>query len=53
MESESEHNIFAEEFARIADEREFLRLNEVLKISLLDDNNEYKINLTHIRNLTE
>src|SRR5690349_5344425 len=43
------NNIFDEEFKRIAEEKKYIVLSDVLKISLLDDNNEYKINLAHIR----
>jgi hypothetical protein len=43
------NNIFEEEFIRIAEEKSFIVLSDVLKMSLLDDQNEYKINLAHIR----
>lgn len=49
MEEEQNTNIFEEEFIRIAEEKTYIALYDVLKISLLDDNNEYKINLAHIR----
>lgn len=46
---ENEYNIFEEEFVRIAGDKQYITLSDVLKISLLDDNNEYKINFAHIR----
>ncbi len=48
MESEV-NNIFEEEYQNIAGDKPFTVLSEVLKISLLDDNNEFKINFSHIR----
>lgn len=49
MEEREYTNIFEEEFINIAGEREELLLHDVLKINLFDENNEYKINLSHIR----
>jgi hypothetical protein len=43
------NNIFAEEFEKIAKNRNFIVLSDVVKISLLDDNNEFKVNFSHIR----
>lgn len=45
------NNIFEEEFMNIAGRKEELLLHEILKINLFDENNEFKINLSHIRNL--
>ena len=50
MESEF-NNIFEEEYKNVAGEKIFISLSDVLKISLLDDNNEFKINFAHIRKL--
>lgn len=49
MESHDFLNIFEEEFNRIAKERSYIVLYDVLKISLLDEDYEHKINLAHIR----
>ena len=50
MESENAGlNIFEEEFEKVKGGRDYLVLSEVLKISMLDDNNEFKINFAHIR----
>jgi hypothetical protein len=46
---DSEVNIFEDEFKNIAGDKQYIDLSEVLKISLLDENNEFKINLAHIR----
>jgi hypothetical protein len=43
------NNIFAEEFEKISKNRNFIVLSDVVKISLLDDNNEFKVNFSHIR----
>ncbi len=43
------NNIFSEEFEKVAKSRNYIVLQDVLKISLLDDNNEYKVNFAHIR----
>jgi hypothetical protein len=48
---EDDFNIFEEEFIRIADNKDYIVLSDVLKISLMDDNIEYKINLAHLRKL--
>ena len=44
------NNIFEDEFKRIANNRTLLVLNDLLKLNLLDDSNEYKLNIAHIRN---
>jgi hypothetical protein len=50
MESEfTGHNIFEEEFEKVKGNRDYLILSEVLKMSMLDDNNEFKVNFAHIR----
>ena len=50
MESEfTGHNIFEEEFENVKGNRDYLILSEVLKMSMLDDNNEFKVNFAHIR----
>lgn len=49
MEEKESTNIFEEEFLNIAGEKSELLLHDVLKINLFDENNEYKINLSHIR----
>lgn len=54
MESENAGlNIFEEEFEKVKGGRDYLVLSEVLKISMLDDNNEFKINFAHIRKNTK
>lgn len=42
-------NIFEEEYDKIAESKTYTVLSDVLKISLLDDNNEFRISLSHIR----
>lgn len=49
MDDENYTNIFEEEFRNIADNKDEIALQDVLKINLFDENNEYKINLSHIR----
>ena len=49
---ENNFNIFEDEFLRVADEKRFLILSEVLKMNLMDDKNQFQINLAHIRTLT-
>ena len=44
-------NIFTEEFNRVSGGGDRITLPEVLKMSILDDNGEYKINLCHIPTL--
>jgi hypothetical protein len=46
---EEEFNIFEEEFQRIANNKNYIVLSDVLKITLMDDNIEYKVNLCHLR----
>jgi hypothetical protein len=50
-ENEYDNNIFEEEFDKISENKSNIVLTEVLKISLLDDKNEFKINLAHIRKI--
>lgn len=45
------NNLFSEEFARVSKGKESITLTDVLKISILDDNGDYKINLCHIPTL--
>ena len=47
---EYEFNLFEEEFIRISNNRDYILLLDVLKISLMDENIEYKINFSHLRN---
>ena len=47
------NNIFEEEFLKVSNERCYIVLSDVLKISMLDDNNEFKINFAHIRKFIE
>jgi hypothetical protein len=44
-------NIFEEEFLSIAKEKKEINLNFLLKINLYDENDEIKINLSHIRKM--
>jgi hypothetical protein len=46
---ESNLNFFEEEFARVGNENNYMILSEVLKINSMDENNQFKINLAHIR----
>ena len=46
---ENNLNFYEEEFARVSDERNYIILSEVLKINSMDENNQFKINLAHIR----
>jgi hypothetical protein len=46
---EYELNLFEEEFLRLCNNREYILLPDVLKISLLDENIYYKINFSHLR----
>lgn len=43
------NNIFEEEYEKVSNDRNYILLPDVLKISMLDDNNEFKINFAHIR----
>lgn len=52
MESEDPYNIFGEQLEQVSQGKKELVLNDVLKMSILEDNGEYKINLCHIRNNT-
>jgi len=49
MEDKEYTNIFEEEFINIAEGKSEILLYQVLKINLFDENNEFKINLSHIR----
>lgn len=49
-EKENTFNIFEEEFFNIAEDKKEISLNKILKINLFDENDEIKINLSHIRN---
>jgi hypothetical protein len=46
---ENELNLFEEEFIRLSNNREHILLPDILKISLLDENIDYKINFSHLR----
>lgn len=52
MESEDPYNIFGEQLEQVSKGKKELVLNDVLQMSILEDNGEYKINLCHIRNNT-
>jgi hypothetical protein len=47
--SDETFNIFAEEYQKICEGREYIVLPDVLKINNLDENNEVRINFAHIR----
>ena len=42
-------NIFTDEFCKISRGKDKISLNNVLKISILDENGDLKISLCHIR----
>ena len=46
---DDELNLFEEEYSRLANKRDYIALPEVLKISLMDENIDYKINFSHLR----
>lgn len=43
-------NLYEDEFLKFSMGKDYLTLNEVLKLSVLDELGEHKINLVHIRN---
>ena len=47
----TENNIFSEEFQRVSNGKEMISLGDILKMSILDDNGDFKINLCHIPTL--
>jgi hypothetical protein len=49
MEEEGDYNIFDEEYQRIAEDRDFIVLHDILKMNLMDDSCDHKVNLVHIR----
>jgi hypothetical protein len=49
---ENNFNIFEDEFLRVADEKTYIVLSEILKMNLMDDKNQFQINLAHIRTFT-
>ena len=49
--SYTENNIFSEEFQRVSNGKEMISLGDILKMSILDDNGDFKINLCHIPTL--
>lgn len=42
-------NLFTDEFCKISRGKDKISLNDVLKISILDENGDLKISLCHIR----
>ena len=46
-----DNNIFSEEFQRVSNGKDYISLNDILKMSILDDNGDFKINLCHIPTL--
>jgi hypothetical protein len=46
---DDELNLFEEEYTRLSNNREYIILPDVLKISLMDENIDYKINFSHLR----
>ena len=46
-----DNNIFSEEFQRVSNGKEYISLSDILKMSILDDNGDFKINLCHIPTL--
>ena len=46
-----EDDIFTEEFNRVSNSHDKIMLTDVLKMSIVDENGEYKINLCHIPTL--
>lgn len=51
MDNEDTYNIFGEQLEQVCKGKKEFVLNDVLKMSILEDNGDYKINLCHIRNL--
>lgn len=49
MESNNYLNIFEEEYLRIAGDREFIILHDVIKLNYADLESEHNVNLAHIR----
>ena len=49
--SYTENNLFSEEFQRVSNGKEMISLGDILKMSILDDNGDFKINLCHIPTL--
>ena len=46
-----DNNIFSEEFQRVSNGKDYISLSDILKMSILDDNGDFKINLCHIPTL--
>ena len=51
VEKEFENNIFYEEFKRVSDGKKITNLNKLLKMNVLNETGDFKINLCHIPTL--
>ena len=51
VEEEFENNIFCEEFKRVSDGKKIINLNKLLKMNVLNETGDFKINLCHIPTL--
>ena len=51
VEEEFENNIFCEEFKRVSNGKKILNLNKLLKMNVLNETGDFKINLCHIPTL--
>ena len=51
VEKEFENNIFYEEFKRVSDGKKIINLNKLLKMNVLNETGDFKINLCHIPTL--
>ena len=51
VEEEFENNIFCEEFKRVSNGKKIINLNKLLKMNVLNETGDFKINLCHIPTL--
>lgn len=51
IEEEFENNIFCEEFKRVSNGKKIINLNKLLKMNVLNETGDFKINLCHIPTL--
>ena len=51
VEEEFENNIFCEEFKRVSEGKKIINLNKLLKMKVLNETGDFKINLCHIPTL--
>ena len=51
VEEEFENNIFCEEFKRVSNGKKIINLNKLLKMNILNETGDFKINLCHIPTL--